>query len=76
MHEYLTRLVSGYECAYGIHPNLLFLNSHHLADLEQELGDVMALQKLLDNLHMELVIDSYASHPHVSWSELKVCVAN
>ena len=69
MQDYLSRLVTGFERAHGIHPNLLYINPHHIDQLKASFGDT-SLQHIMELLDMELIIDSYTTHPHVCWIEM------
>lgn len=65
MLDYLSRLVSGFEHAHGMHPNLLYINQHHLNQLKSSFDESITLQEIMESLEMDLVIDSYTTHPHV-----------
>jgi len=69
MQDYLSRLVTGFEHAHGIHPNLLYINPHHIDQLKASF-DNKSLQHIMGLLEMELIIDSYTTHPHVCWTEV------
>jgi len=69
MRDYLSRLVTGFENAHGIHPNLLYINPHHIDQLTGSFGEQYSLQQIMEELRMELIIDTYTTHPHVCWAE-------
>jgi len=69
MKDYLSRLVTGFEHAHGVHPNLLYINKHHVDQIKVSFGGQHSLQQIMNMLEMELIIDSYTTHPHVCWTE-------
>lgn len=70
MLDYLYRLVAGFEREHGIHPNLLYINAHHIEHLTASFNQKYTLSQIMNMLEMELVIDNYTTHPHVCWSQL------
>lgn len=76
MQDFLFRLVTSFEQAHGVHPNLLYLNPHHIQYLQESFGSEYSMQEIMEILDMELVIDSYSTHPHVCWSEALSRVAS
>lgn len=70
MLDYLYRLVTGFEREHGIHPNLLYINPHHIEHLKSSFDETFSMKQIMESLEMELVIDSYTTHPHVCWTDI------
>lgn len=70
MLSYIYRQVRDFERQHGVHPNLLYLNQHHLRNLEQTFSSNIDLQGIMDFLEVVLIVDKNTVHPRVAWSLL------
>ncbi|MBI5461899.1 MAG: hypothetical protein HY941_06915 [Gammaproteobacteria bacterium] len=67
MLSFIYRLATRFEHAHQVRPNLLYLNPEHLGQLRESFADPEDLGRILDILHMELIVDTEVVHPHVGW---------
>jgi hypothetical protein len=70
MLSYIYRLVSDFEHEHGIHPNLLYLNRHHIVHLKSSFAEGYTLQQIMAILGMELIIEEDIMHPHANWTNV------
>lgn len=68
MLSFLCRLATEFEREHGYRPNLLYISPHHFQSLRHDLANIQGLGELVRFLGMEIVIESEASHPHLSYS--------
>lgn len=70
MLSHIYRLIKDFEHEHGIHPNLLYLNSHHIEHLRSSFGEEYSLEHIMMLLEMELIIEEDIMHPHAVWTTL------
>lgn len=68
MLSYLYKLAMEFEREHGHRPNLLYISPLHFQCLRHDLAGIPGLGELVQFLGMELVIESDACHPHLSYS--------
>ena len=68
MLSHIYRLVEGFEREHGIMPNLLYLNHAHTQQLRMAFDDDYSMERILEILDMEMVLDADILHPHVAWT--------
>ena len=68
MLSHIFRLIKNFEQEHGIHPNLLHLNRNHVDHLKAAFEDTYSLEKIMNVLDMELIIEQDIMHPHVAWT--------
>ena len=69
MLSFIYRLVHDFEQKHGIHPNLLYLNEHHVKHLLDGIAEDFTLQNIIELLQLELIINREVLHPHVVWTQ-------
>ncbi len=67
MLSFIYQLATRFEHAHRVRPNLLYLSPEHLEQLRESFADPEDLGRILDILHMELIVDAEVVHPHVGW---------
>ncbi len=67
MLSFIYQQATRFEHAHQVRPNLLYLNPEHLGQLRDAFADPEDLGRILDILHMELIVDTEVVHPHVGW---------
>lgn len=68
MLSYIYRLINDFEQEHGIHPNLLHLNRLHIEHLNAAFDAGYSLERIMNVLDMELIIQEDIMHPHVAWT--------
>ncbi len=68
MLSYIYRLAMNFEQEHGLHPNLLYINPAHMAQLKETFPDPVDFANILRLLEMELIIDREIVHPQVAWA--------
>ena len=68
MLSFLYRLTMRYEREHGYRPNLIYLNSRHYQQLQNELAAINGLGELVRFLGMEIVLTEDVCHPNVAWT--------
>ncbi len=68
MLSFLYRLMRSFQREYGFFPNVVYLNALHYRALRSNLADLNHDQ-VESFLHLHIVLESDASHPHVGWQE-------
>jgi hypothetical protein len=69
MLSYIFRLVRDFEQEHGIHPNLLYLNESHAAQLKTSFSETFSFDRIRETLNMELIVNNEITHPHVAWTQ-------
>ena len=68
MLSHIYRLIKNFELEHGIHPNLLHLNRIHIEYLKAAFDAGYSLERIMNVLDMELIIEEDIMHPHVAWT--------
>jgi len=68
MLSHIYRLIKNFEQEHGIHPNLLHLNRLHIEHLKAAFDVGYSLERIMNVLDMELIIEEDIMHPHVVWT--------
>ena len=68
MLSFIYQLAMNFENEHGLHPNLLYINPGHMAQLKETFPDPADFANILRLLEMELIIDREIIHPQVAWA--------
>ena len=69
MLSHIYKLVSNFEKQHGILPNLLYLNDEQFKQLQLSLNEDLSIQRIIEMLQLEIIIQTDVIHPHVLWSQ-------
>lgn len=76
MLGHIYRLVNGFEKAHGFPPNLQYLNPAHYEHLKSAFDNNFSLNRIIEILHMDIIIESDRIHPHTVWIHTKQQIAS
>ncbi|VAW92624.1 hypothetical protein MNBD_GAMMA23-2449 [hydrothermal vent metagenome] len=68
MLDYIYRLMRDFEQEHGFNPNLLYLNECHSEHIKLSFDETFTLQRIVEILGMDIVIDKEIIHPRVAWT--------
>jgi len=76
MLGHIYSLINRFEQSHGISPNLLYLNPIHYEHLKAALDESYTLTRIIELLHMDIIIQSDRIHPHAVWIHAKQRIAS
>ena len=68
MLSFIYRLATDFEQAHAVRPNILYLNPTHMAALRESFATPDDLDKILEVLGMDIILEREIVHPQVAWT--------